>query len=329
MNSGRYTGLKIFLILIIFIISVFLGVFFGSTGSILGLDAGFGELFNLRLPRVIAALITGGALAICGAALQSVLENPLAEPFLLGVSGGSVLGGTIWIVSGAFISDSVFGIRFFSFSGAIGSIFLLLYINRRQGGLSPVNMLLTGVIFNGFVSALVTIFKAFIPPVKLQKVTLWLSGYIPYLSLNDILLETIVVLVISFLLVLESPRLNILALGEDIARTSGINVGYLRKRVFIYTSLLTGIVVSLTGLIGFVGLIIPQMLRFAGIINNRYLLPLSFFAGGAFVVLSDLLSRVMSGLYSFEPPISAITAVIGCPVFVILLRDYYRERGGV
>ncbi|MCX7958873.1 MAG: iron ABC transporter permease [Deltaproteobacteria bacterium] len=328
MSTENNTGLKVFFLLVFFIISVLMGILFGSTGLLFGETTGFTELLYLRLPRVLAALITGGALAICGAALQSILENPLAEPYLLGVSGGAVLGGTIWIITGAFLADSVSGIRLFSFGGALSSVFLLLYINKSQGRLSPVNMLLTGVIFNGFVSAAVTIFKAFIPAVKLQKVTLWLSGYIPYLVFEDIITETIIVLIISFLLLLEAPKLNIISLGDDVAYTSGINVNNLRKRVFIYTSLLTGIVVSLTGLIGFVGLIVPQMLRFLGLINNRYLMPLSFITGGAFVVISDLISRLISGFCGFEPPISAITAVAGCPLFVILLRDYYREKGG-
>ncbi|MCX7944543.1 MAG: iron ABC transporter permease [Deltaproteobacteria bacterium] len=328
MIKNQYTSLKVVFLFFIFFISIFLGIMFGSTGLLVGDVVEVKELLFLRLPRVVLALLTGGVLAICGAALQSILENPLAEPFLLGVSGGSVLGGTIFIVLSGLFGDSIFGIRFFSFVGAIGALILLLYVNQRQGVVNPINILLTGVIFNGFVSSIVTIFKAFIQPVKLQKITLWLSGYIPYLSIRDMLFEIIVIAIVGILLILEAPKLNILALGEDIAKTSGINVDVLRKKIFIYTSILTGIIVSLTGLIGFVGLIVPQMLRFMGLINNKILIPLSFFVGGSFVIMSDLFARVVSGLYGFEPPISAITAVVGCPVFVILLRDYYRERGG-
>ncbi len=322
----KKTVLIVSIAILCFIASVLAGLFFGSTGSLFSENNNIDGLISLRLPRVLVALITGGALAICGAALQSILENPLAEPFLLGVSGGAVLGGTIGIISGAFIFDTVLGVRFFSFIGAIGSIFFLLYINKRSGGLNPVNMLLTGVIFNGFASAIVTIFKAFIPAVKLQKVTLWLSGYIPYFNMDDVFIEVLLVFIISFFIIMESGRLNILSLGEDIAKTSGVNVNRLRTRIFIYTSLLTGIVVSMTGLIGFVGLIIPQGLRFLGIISNRFLLPLSFFLGGAFVIISDLLCRIISGGFGFEPPISAITAAIGGPVFVILLRDYFNKK---
>lgn len=316
------------ILIIIFFLSIVIGIFFGSTGHLLDGNINTNEIIMLRLPRVLLALITGGALAISGAVLQSILENPLAEPFLLGVSGGAVLGGTVGMVFCIALFDSVFSLRLFAFVGAISSIFLLIYINQKNGRLNPINMLLTGVVFNGFVSAIVTIFKAFIPAIKLQKVTLWLSGYIPYVSIQDVIFEMVLVFTITFFLILDSGRLDILSLGEDIATTSGINVYRLRQRMFIFTSLLIGIVVSMTGLIGFVGLIIPQLLRFLKIISNKSLLPLSFMMGGCFTVLSDLLCRVVSGKYGFEPPISSVTALIGAPIFVFLLREYFKEKVG-
>ncbi len=327
MRSREKTVLVIISICVFLLLSVFAGVLLGSTGSLFAVDVSSLELINIRLPRVIAALMTGGALSICGVALQAILGNPLAEPFLLGVSGGAVLGGTIGIIFGTYLFDSVFGVRVFSFGGALGSIFLLLYINGKQGGFSPINMLLTGVIFNGFVSAVVTIFKAFIPAIKLQKVTLWLSGYIPYFNIQDIAVESLVVMIFSLLIVVESGRLNLLSLGDEVTQTSGVDVNALRIRIFIYTSVITGLVVSMSGLIGFIGLIIPQGLRSLGLINNRYLLPLSFVAGGAFTIFADLMCRLISGMYGFEPPISAVTAIIGGPIFIFLLKEYFRGRG--
>ncbi len=302
------------------------GILFGSTGFPVDSE-GFIEVLNLRIPRVLVALITGGALSIAGAALQAILENPLAEPYLLGVSGGAVLGGTVGIILGSIFLNSFFSIKFFSFAGAFGSIFFLMFINKRQGGFSPINMLLTGVIFNGFVSAIVTLFKSIIPATELQRVSLWLSGYISYFEFKDIIFEIVVVFLTTVFLMFDAGRLNVLCLGEEIALTSGIDVNRLRFRVFLYTSILTGIVVSITGLVGFIGLIIPQGLRSIGLINNRLLLPVSFLTGGAFMILSDLLCRLISGGFGFEPPISAITAIVGGPILVVLLRRYYKERG--
>lgn len=313
---------------LVLMLSLVIAVLWGSTGWIASSDIESIKVLGLRLPRVIVALISGGALAICGVALQSILENPLAEPFLLGVSGGAVLGGTIGIIFGTIFANLFVSIRLFSFIGAIFSIFFLILINRRQGGISPVNMLLTGVIFNGFISAIVTMFKAFIPASELQRVTLWLSGYISYFGMQDIIFDVVVVLIFTVLLLFESNRLNLLSLGNDIAITSGMNVERLRLRVFIYTSILTGIVVSITGLIGFVGLIVPQGIRAFSIINNRILLPLSFIVGGTFVIIADLICRLISYKAGFEPPISSITAIVGAPMLFFLLRKYYRERGG-
>lgn len=317
----------VLLSLLILSASIIFGVALGSSGLIVRSED-LVDLLNLRLPRVIAALITGGALSIAGVALQAVLENPLAEPYILGVSGGAVLGGTVGIVFGTLLFDALFSIKLFSFAGAFGSIFFLLLLNRKGGGFGPINMLLTGVIFNGFVSAIVTLFKSIIPATEVQRVALWLSGYISYFQFKDILVETIIVIFSSVSLIGEAGRLNVLSLGEEIAITSGVDVHRLRLRVFLYTSVLTGIVVSITGLVGFVGLIVPQGLRSLGLINNRLLLPISFTTGGAFMIICDLICRLISGGFGFEPPISAITAVIGGPFFVVLLRKYYKEREG-
>jgi len=314
--------------ILVLILSIGIAVMWGSTGWVSLFDAEGIKVVGLRFPRVLVALISGGTLAICGVALQAILENPLAEPFLLGVSGGAVLGGTIGILFGALFSNLITGIRIFAFGGAILSLFFLIFINKRQGRINPINMLLTGVIFNGFVSALVTLFKALIPATELQRVTLWLSGYIPYFTIGDIVFEVVVVLLFSILLLLESNRLNLLSVGSDIAITSGVNVERLRMRVFVYTSVLTGVVVSITGLIGFVGLIVPQGIRAFKIINNRVLLPLSFISGGTFVIIGDLICRLISYKAGFEPPISSITAIVGAPVLFFLLRRYYKMRGG-
>jgi iron complex transport system permease protein len=167
-----------------------------------------------------------------------------------------------------------------------------------------------------------------VPAIKLQKVTLWLSGYIPYFTMQDIIFDVVVVIIFSLRIIIESGKLNLLSLGDDVAQTLRVNVNKLRIRIFIFTSILTGLVVSMTGLIGFIGLIIPQGLRFLGFVDNRYLLPLSFLAGGAFTIFADLLCRLISGMYGFEPPISSITAIVGGPIFVLLLRDYFGSRRG-
>jgi iron complex transport system permease protein len=276
-------------------------------------------LVGHRLPRVLAGLATGAVLAASGAALQGLLRNALADPFILGVSGGAALGGALVGLTGlaAFAAAPVGG-----FVGAALALFAVTALAARRDGISPLHILLVGVVVNAFAGAMLMVLQALAGPAAVQRVLLRLMGSLAVDPTEPLALP--VVLAASALglgLVLRHARaLNLLALGDDGARTIGVDPDALRRRLFWALSLPIGAVVAATGLIGFVGLIVPHGARLALGPDHRLLLPASALAGAIFVLLADLTVRWLTGPLGTELPVGVVTTAIGGPLFLWLLR---------
>ena len=278
-------------------------------------------IMDIRLPRVIMALITGGVLAAAGAAFQSLLRNPLADPYILGVSGGAALGGVAAITLGW---DYRWGsVQFFAFAGALSTILFVYFISRVDGRIPKYKMLLAGVVVNAFLSSLIMLLLSVSSSDVLGSSLFWLMGDLGGASWESI--RGIIPYLLAGLttLLLLSKEMNLLLLGEEQAMELGVNVERVKILLFISASLITGAVVSVCGLIGFVGLIVPHGARLIWGADHRYLLPLSMLMGGAFLVMADTAARTV--IAPIELPAGVVTAIIGGPAFVFLMKRKLHE----
>lgn len=283
--------------------------------------------YSIRLPRVLLAGLVGCALASSGAMLQSLLRNPLADPFVLGVSGGAALGATVAMALG--ISSLAWlpglsGVTVFALSGAFGATVLVLGVGQLAGGNSPNSTLLAGVIFNAFALSAITFIKALVAPDKLGEIFFWLAGRLLSEEWSVLGGTALVVLLAVAALVALSPRLNLLTLGEEDARSLGVDVKRTRWVLLVLASMVVAAVVSLSGLVGFVGLLVPQLVRLLFGPDQRIAVPASALLGAAFLMLADLVARLLLRAFQVEPPVGAITALIGGPAFLVLMTRRQR-----
>jgi iron complex transport system permease protein len=276
-------------------------------------------LLDARLPRVLLGALAGGGLAIVGAAFQGLLRNPLAEPYVLGVSGGAALGATLAIVAGVggLLGGSLTPLA--ALAGGLGATVLVHAVARSGGGPRGASILLAGVIVNALASSLITLLKTLVTASKAQELLFWLMGFLDVPPLSGLIAVALGTLVGSVILCLDAGRLDLLALGDEPAAHVGVDVPRLQARVFLACSLVVGAIVSVTGLIGFVGLVVPQGLRRGLGADHRRILPLSFLVGAAVLVLCDALARLTFRVLGTEPPVGAITALLGGPLFLLLL----------
>jgi iron complex transport system permease protein len=279
-------------------------------------------LFVVRLPRVILATIVGAALAASGASFQALLRNPLADPYILGVSGGAALGGTVAIAAGIGW-DAPGGAALLplsAFIGAVLSVLLLYSLSRIGRRVSTYTLLLTGVVFNAFAASLITFVKTILAADKAQDLLFWLMGRLVDAKAPMLIALGAYVGVGLLVLLADTGHMNALALGDEGARSLGLDVERVKRRILFSASLVVGAVVSVTGLIGFVGLIVPHIIRLWLGPDHRLLLPASALAGAAFLTLADLLARLLFPLFWSESPVGVITAAVGGPLFLWLLR---------
>lgn len=275
-------------------------------------------VLRVRLPRVVLAALVGASLATAGTLFQALLRNPLADPYVLGVSGGAALGGIAVLAAGGLLGLGYAAVPPASFAGAVATLLLLFAVAGGRGRLSPTTLLLTGVVFNAFASAAIVFLASSAGLTEGARIFLWLIG-----NLSDARAELIGVvaafLALGLLCALPFARsLNLLALGEEPAAQLGVPVEAVRRLLLVATSLMVGAAVSVSGLIGFVGLIIPHLLRLAIGPDHRLLVPAAALGGGAFLVLCDTAARTL--LAGRELPVGAITALAGGPLFLFLLR---------
>lgn len=274
-------------------------------------------LLQIRLPRVVLAALVGAGLATAGALLQALLQNPLADPFLLGISGGAALGGVAAVAlgGGALLGVSV---PVLAFGGALAAT-ALLYAIAGAGGRAPAHsLLLTGVVFNAFASAVIVFLTTAVDLNRVAGVFLWLIGSVRLVGPGMI---ASVALLLAFGLgvgLYYAYPLNLLAQGDEAAAHLGVDVPRVRRHVLLATALMIGASVAVSGIVGFVGLIVPHLLRLVVGADHRVLVPASALFGAALLMAADTLAR--TALAPTELPVGAFTALIGGPLFLWLLR---------
>ncbi|HMS82469.1 MAG TPA: iron ABC transporter permease [Nitrospira sp.] len=275
-------------------------------------------LLQIRLPRVLMGFIVGCSLASVGVVLQALLRNPLADPYVLGVSSGAALGAALGVLCGAgttFLAEAALPA-----CGFAGGIMALVIVYRTATGSErlPIHsLLLTGVIVNAIFSALIMFITSILDPNRSYGMMAWLMGTLTSPTYSG-LVGVLVYLSISLILLFRQMRaLNILALGEDAARSLGIDTEQAKRSIFILTALVTGAVVSVSGMIGFIGMVVPHAVRLAIGADHRLLLPASALVGGIFLMGADTMARTL--IAPTEIPVGIITALAGGPFFVYLL----------
>lgn len=280
-------------------------------------DMSYSVVVNVRLPRVIAAILIGGGLALSGATYQGVFQNPLVAPDILGVSGGACVGAAISILLGM----NVVGTQIAALLGGLGAVALTLFIPRILNNSTTLMLVLAGVVVSGFMSAIMGILKYIADPeTELAAITYWIMGSIADVSIGRVAPIMPAMIVSSVLLCAMSWRVNLLSMGENEAMTLGVNVKRDRTILVVLSTLLTGCAVCISGLVGWVGLIIPHLTRLIVGTDNTKLMPIAFFLGASFMIVVDTFARTLTG---GETPLSILTGLIGTPLFIWLL---YRTK---
>jgi len=282
------------------------------------------NLLRLRIPRILAGAVVGGSLGGCGVVMQALLRNPLAYPHILGISGGAAVGGIAARLFG-FTTVGVAGLALpggtaAAFVAALGATFLVYRIAHVRGRMEPVTLILVGVVFNSFAAALILFLFSIADMREARGVLFWMVGSLDVIDLGLLGWVSAVALAGTLWLMTITRSLNVLTQGDEVAAGLGVPVEKIRLIAFLATSLIVGAVVSLCGMIGFVGLIIPHIFRLLLGSDHRLLLPASFLGGAAFLVLADFASRVV-----FDPtelPVGVITAFCGGPFFLYLLKKH-------
>lgn len=282
------------------------------------------QIFIVRLHRVILCIIIGSALAASGVTLQAILRNPLADPYILGVSSGAGLGAIAAMVLGFQFSAYAGSITSaFAFAGAMVAVAIVWYIGSLAGRNNTTSLLLAGVIVNAFFSAIIMLLTAIAKNEQLRSIVSWLMGNIVEKGNFELIFGATVVLCGLAGLLFTSYKLNALSLGDYQAKSLGVNASLLRAISFALAAVITAVAVSFGGLIGFVGLVVPHAVRLIFGPDHRLLLPASAILGAAFLLTADTVSRSLFTNEMF--PVGVITAIAGAPIFLFLLIKYSKK----
>lgn len=275
-------------------------------------------VLEIRLPRVVLGALVGAGLATAGVLLQALLHNPLADPYILGISGGAALGGVAALALGAGVGAAAFSVPLAAFLGALGATALLYAVTGSVGRAPAHSLLLTGVVFNAFASSVIVFVTTATDLSRMAGIFLWLIGSIRWVDYWLIAGVAALLFLGLGVGIFHAYALNLLSQGDEVASHLGVDVVRVRRRVLLATALLIGASVAVSGLIGFVGLMIPHLLRLLIGADHRVLVPASALLGAAFLMLADTLARTL--LAPTELPVGALTALVGGPLFLILLR---------
>lgn len=290
--------------------------------------AGFSDqqwvvITEVRLPRVLVASLVGGALAVAGVAMQGLFRNPLVEPGYIGVSSGAALGAVCAIFFG-WSSVSAMFLPLSAFGGALLATSVILLVWKATKQQSIIVLLLLGIGINSFFSAIMNVLVATSKnEQELRSIVYWLQGGLEARTWEHVIIISIPIIIGSLILLFFGNQLNMMLLGEEHARTSGVNTRFTRNTVLSIAALITGAAVSVSGIIGFIGLVVPHILRLIIGPDHRLLLPASAFGGAAFLIFADLISRMI--LQPITLQVGVVSALIGAPLFILLIIRAFRS----
>lgn len=316
-----------FLLLLLIFVAMFLGLSLGSTKTSLNevlksllrredADPVLNTIiWNIRFPRVLLAALVGATLSLGGLVFQALLRNPLAEPYILGISGGAAIGAIIGILMGL---SRFPGVSFISFMGSIATLLLILVMSSGQSILKKDSLLLSGVMINAFCSAIIMFLISMTQDYRIHNIIFWLMGDLSMAAIRQTVILTAMLFPCYILIFWLSHSMNLLLMGKEMAQTMGVNIKVVTVTLLLTTSFMVSATVSHCGLIGFVGLVMPHLLRLLFGPDHRVLVPACVMGGGAYMVLCDLLARTLPE--QGEMPAGVITAIIGAPLFIFLLK---------
>lgn len=278
--------------------------------------------WNIRVPRALVSFFVGGALAVSGAVMQSLLQNPLASSYTMGVSSGSAVGAALIIISGI----QTFALRsiLLPLTGFIFALltvfFVILFSSRIDRNIHSYTIILIGMVISLFVSAMLTLIAALFPDHS-QQIYFWMMGSFSARNWSHVLIIIPVSIIVTFIIMLFSRELDIMTFGDDQAMSIGVNTRHKKILLIMLTALLTGVSVAFTGTIGFIDLVAPHAVRRIFGARHKAVIPMSFLFGGAFMSVMDLIARTL--LSPREIPVGAVTALLGAPFFIIL---FFKKR---
>ncbi|WP_282935189.1 iron ABC transporter permease [Paenibacillus sp. RC67] len=286
-------------------------------------------VWSIRFPRVLLAMLIGAGLALCGTVMQASVQNPLADPYILGISSGASLGATFSIMIGfgtAGIIGSM-GTAFWAFLGALGAATLVLVVANLSGKMSSIKLVLAGTVIHALCSAFSSFIVFFAKDAEgIRSVTFWTMGSLASAKWDKLMLLAIVIVFAAVFFLFQARIMNTMLTGEETAVTLGINLNAYRRFYMVICSILTGFMVAECGIIGFVGLIIPHIVRSMVGSDHRRLLPVSILLGAMFMIWTDVLSR--SIIPNSELPIGIVTALLGAPMFMYMVMKKNYGFGG-
>jgi len=272
-------------------------------------------IWQLRFPRVLLAALVGAALSLGGLVFQALLRNPLAEPYILGISGGSAIGAIVGILMGF---SRFPGVTLTAFTGSIATLLLILAMSSGQTILKKDALLLSGVMVNAFCAAVIMFLVSITQDSRLHNIIFWLMGDLSLGDMKHVGILAATLLPCFFLVFWLSNPMNLLLMGKEMAQTLGVNIKAVTFTLLVATSFMVSATVSYCGLVGFVGLVMPHMLRLVFGPDHRVLVPACIFGGGTYMIFCDLVARTFSK--QGEMPVGVITAMIGAPLFIYLLK---------
>jgi len=319
--------LAISLILVVVLVAtIFLGLSFGPTGSVSQtVDTIFHEknvhpmyhtiIWQIRFPRVLLAALVGATLSLGGLVFQALLRNPLAEPYILGISGGSAIGAIIGILLGL---SRFPGVSLTAFIGSLATLGLILVMTTGQSILKKESLLLSGVMVNAFCSAVILFLISLAQDSRLHNILFWLMGDLSIANMRQVAILAAMLFPCFVFIFWLSHSMNLLLMGKELAQTMGVNIKAVTLALMITASFMVSVTVSYCGLLGFIGLVMPHLLRLLWGSDHRVLVPACILGGGAFLAACDLLARALPE--HGEMPPGVITALIGAPLFIFLLK---------
>jgi len=315
------------LLMLVLLAVMFLGISLGSTRSgmyaviqnLVGTAAPDSMLntiiWHIRFPRVLLAALVGATLSLGGLVFQALLRNPLAEPYILGISGGSAIGAIFGILMGF----SMFpGVSLSAFAGSLATLLLILIMSSGQTILKKDALLLSGVMVNAFCAAVIMFLISMTQDSRLHNIIFWLMGDLSMVDIRQVGILAAILFPCFILLFWLSNTMNLLLMGKELAQSMGVNIKAVTVTLLVVTSFMVSATVSYCGLLGFVGLVMPHLLRLILGPDHRILVPACVLGGGAYLVFCDILARVLPE--QSEMPAGVITAMIGAPLFIFLLK---------